>query len=125
MIRRPPRSTLFPYTSLFRSAHDGHALAGLDVDRHVAKHLQVAIALAELVGADCETMQLLVLLEPDVRVHAARRLDLFEHDLLDLPRARRGLPRLRGVRGEAAHERLQIRDALLLLRILGLDALAS
>src|SRR5688572_31552824 len=23
MIRRPPRSTLFPYTTLFRSGHDG------------------------------------------------------------------------------------------------------
>src|SRR3712207_7753643 len=23
MIRRPPRSTLFPYTTLFRSTHDG------------------------------------------------------------------------------------------------------
>src|SRR2546426_6766505 len=23
MIRRPPRSTLFPYTTLFRSLHDG------------------------------------------------------------------------------------------------------
>src|SRR5438034_8180700 len=23
MIRRPPRSTLFPYTTLFRSEHDG------------------------------------------------------------------------------------------------------
>src|SRR2546430_10251337 len=23
MIRRPPRSTLFPYTTLFRSRHDG------------------------------------------------------------------------------------------------------
>src|SRR6202522_2046105 len=27
MIRRPPRSTLFPYTTLFRSRNDGHALA--------------------------------------------------------------------------------------------------
>src|SRR2546427_9541840 len=28
MIRRPPRSTLFPYTTLFRSAlSDGHAVA--------------------------------------------------------------------------------------------------
>src|SRR3712207_9073033 len=27
MIRRPPRSTLFPYTTLFRSA--GHATSGL------------------------------------------------------------------------------------------------
>src|SRR3712207_7436976 len=24
MIRRPPRSTLFPYTTLFRSLHGGH-----------------------------------------------------------------------------------------------------
>src|SRR2546430_12505203 len=24
MIRRPPRSTLFPYTTLFRSANNGH-----------------------------------------------------------------------------------------------------
>src|SRR3712207_7649114 len=29
MIRRPPRSTLFPYTTLFRSAR-ARALAGLD-----------------------------------------------------------------------------------------------
>src|SRR3712207_7844876 len=29
MIRRPPRSTLFPYTTLFRSAPQGHA-AGRD-----------------------------------------------------------------------------------------------
>src|SRR5437016_10676539 len=26
MIRRPPRSTLFPYTTLFRSMHEGLAL---------------------------------------------------------------------------------------------------
>src|SRR5690348_17895238 len=28
MIRRPPRSTLFPYTTLFRSIVDGHLLRG-------------------------------------------------------------------------------------------------
>src|SRR3712207_8654090 len=28
MIRRPPRSTLFPYTTLFRSHRDDHVLAG-------------------------------------------------------------------------------------------------
>src|SRR3712207_7634409 len=27
MIRRPPRSTLFPYTTLFRSVHPGHVPA--------------------------------------------------------------------------------------------------
>src|SRR2546427_7383084 len=31
MIRRPPRSTLFPYTTLFRSQH--HALAQQAADR--------------------------------------------------------------------------------------------
>src|SRR2546422_3873613 len=31
MIRRPPRSTLFPYTTLFRSAQD---LLGIDVLKH-------------------------------------------------------------------------------------------
>src|SRR3712207_9359065 len=34
MIRRPPRSTLFPYTTLFRST-DAHDL-GLDADESVA-----------------------------------------------------------------------------------------
>src|SRR2546421_5124924 len=29
MIRRPPRSTLFPYTTLFRSLVDGHGLRAL------------------------------------------------------------------------------------------------
>src|SRR5689334_24846508 len=29
MIRRPPRSTLFPYTTLFRSDLEEHALRGL------------------------------------------------------------------------------------------------
>src|SRR3712207_8847637 len=29
MIRRPPRSTLFPYTTLFRSAADQHHVAPL------------------------------------------------------------------------------------------------
>src|SRR2546422_6907352 len=28
MIRRPPRSTLFPYTTLFRSSHSGVELHG-------------------------------------------------------------------------------------------------
>src|SRR3989475_5901659 len=31
MIRRPPRSTLFPYTTLFRSAKAGLSLGQMDV----------------------------------------------------------------------------------------------
>src|SRR2546422_7932894 len=30
MIRRPPRSTLFPYTTLFRSSLSGHSGRGFD-----------------------------------------------------------------------------------------------
>src|SRR5438132_7925722 len=33
MIRRPPRSTLFPYTTLFRSRCEGVPLAGENRDR--------------------------------------------------------------------------------------------
>src|SRR3712207_9194975 len=40
MIRRPPRSTLFPYTTLFRSRVAGHA----ERQRHVVKDLVAADA---------------------------------------------------------------------------------
>src|SRR5256885_8698880 len=35
MIRRPPRSTLFPYTTLFRSRHEERAAVGVRLDRHL------------------------------------------------------------------------------------------
>src|SRR2546422_4601998 len=38
MIRRPPRSTLFPYTTLFRSHHDfPGGIARLDFRQHLAR----------------------------------------------------------------------------------------
>src|SRR2546426_6397323 len=40
MIRRPPRSTLFPYTTLFRSSETAHPAA------HVAPHPSHAVAFA-------------------------------------------------------------------------------
>src|SRR5438132_7215686 len=40
MLRRPPRSTLFPYTTLFRSDHEMSAVGVLlDVDRRVRERL--------------------------------------------------------------------------------------
>src|SRR3712207_7861138 len=39
MIRRPPRSTLFPYTTLFRSGSVGHDAGMLDQAFHPAKTL--------------------------------------------------------------------------------------
>src|SRR2546428_8420450 len=38
MIRRPPRSTLFPYTTLFRSALGPRQRASNDVGGHLRRH---------------------------------------------------------------------------------------
>src|SRR5258708_24520440 len=61
MIRRPPRSTLFPYTTLFRSEHDFalfefHALrerrdlTGLDVIGHALDVVDRAVIAPYLAG---------------------------------------------------------------------------
>src|SRR5437016_9632392 len=58
MIRRPPRSTLFPYTTLFRSRDPGiraqrgrEAIAGRHCDEGVALRHPIAILLRHAVGA--------------------------------------------------------------------------
>src|SRR2546423_5791124 len=48
MIRRPPRSTLFPYTPLFRSSTEGHEPLGL---RRGLVVVQVALSMVLVVGA--------------------------------------------------------------------------
>src|SRR3712207_9453181 len=46
MIRRPPRSTLFPYTTLFRSPEEeGRFVAGLREVAPVAEETGVAVAI--------------------------------------------------------------------------------
>src|SRR3989454_10820301 len=40
MIRRPPRSTLFPYTTLFRSIDVDHLLVDAWVGRHVPRRVR-------------------------------------------------------------------------------------
>src|SRR3712207_7691245 len=42
MIRRPPRSTLFPYTTLFRSRRWAHGPALVDVDVRQSEHHLIA-----------------------------------------------------------------------------------
>src|SRR2546430_16195929 len=49
MIRRPPRSTLFPYTTLFRSIGRGHAHPVEGIDRPRVEHL---VRLAEADARD-------------------------------------------------------------------------
>src|SRR2546422_2036552 len=61
MIRRPPRSTLFPYTTLFRSPHPqlprraGKSLAGVD---RPASGKEVVGAGAERAGVDRKSTRL-------------------------------------------------------------------
>src|SRR3712207_8900851 len=57
MIRRPPRSTLFPYTTLFRSGQHG-LLQCAD-----AAHAQVVAVERDVDGADVDR-------EPGERLHA-------------------------------------------------------
>src|SRR5258706_3535401 len=50
MIRRPPRSTLFPYTTLFRSALDNSADMVLIIDRATMRHVDVNQTACRLLG---------------------------------------------------------------------------
>src|SRR3989441_11468592 len=51
MIRRPPRSTLFPYTTLFRSGESGLGGEVFDIsDRSRATVLEMATAAARAAG---------------------------------------------------------------------------
>src|SRR2546426_1508975 len=52
MIRRPPRSTLFPYTTLFRSVDELAALAWEQRQEFVHTALPVAEAVAQALAID-------------------------------------------------------------------------
>src|SRR5687767_15586202 len=41
MMRRPPTSTLFPYTTLFRSGFDRFALCRIEIDAEADHHARV------------------------------------------------------------------------------------
>src|SRR3712207_8970220 len=56
MIRRPPRSTLFPYTTLFRSIPDIARMADL-ADRHmVSWHYWAGLQLHDPTGSPTEAL---------------------------------------------------------------------
>src|SRR3712207_8276954 len=61
MIRRPPRSTLFPYTTLFRSGH-----AGAD-DAYLAKHPTLFIGMSHHQSTAAELHGFLGIPEPVFR----------------------------------------------------------
>src|SRR2546430_4187711 len=66
MIRRPPRSTLFPYTTLFRS-QEGREI---DVDLGAAEHLTQAVLRVVLLRQH-HRQQHLAILQRILHAHAA------------------------------------------------------
>src|SRR5438477_12854801 len=71
MIRRPPRSTLFPYTTLFRSRANDDRLGGVED------------MLREFALSTKEGLALMVLAEALLRVPDAHTADQFIEDKLD------------------------------------------
>src|SRR2546421_6142841 len=65
MIRRPPRSTLFPYTTLFRSIDLGHLLAFSSHHFRRRYHLKPSRE-HELVGQNLQLVQFEVVSAPEV-----------------------------------------------------------
>src|SRR5258708_26955526 len=89
MIRRPPRSTLFPYTTLFRSPQIEEIVAALESDiEHVAKsrgddhRRRGALALDDRVGDERSEEHTSELQSPD---HLVCRLLLEKKKLALLP----------------------------------------
>src|SRR5687768_17637665 len=65
MIRRPPRSTLFPYTTLFRSRSEnapGHPAVGVESGRHydptLGEHQIVDVVAPRAAPAESHRLQL-------------------------------------------------------------------
>src|SRR5437763_11452101 len=58
MPRRPPPSSLFPYTTLFRSSIDGHRVAVVGLERLEAHSVGVAARRCGPPGADRKSTRL-------------------------------------------------------------------
>src|SRR3712207_7176701 len=73
MIRRPPRSTLFPYTTLFRSEIDGARLmvlnAAWQMDEYGKREARQAISMTKVVAANV----VMDVLDRAIQVHGALR----------------------------------------------------
>src|SRR2546426_9658123 len=89
MIRRPPRSTLFPYTTLFRSvAREVHERQDVGRGRAASVHDEVRVLGGDLRAVDPLALEPALLDQPPG--HVGRRI------LPDAPRRREG-ERLRGL----------------------------
>src|SRR5258708_36881784 len=97
MIRRPPRSTLFPYTTLFRSQMDAMGQHGAPPDQPVMIiDVEVVLPLGEQPGGPLDLASVL------------RNMCVHQHILVLAPECAGGieLPRRRGA-GKARRDRIE------------------
>src|SRR5258708_17529379 len=85
MIRRPPRSTLFPYTTLFRSPRDieefavGAVFQGLRIGEigdvlDVRRHVTLAVAIFSMTHSAVVAVQLLALDRKSTRLNSSHQI---------------------------------------------------
>src|SRR5690554_7135481 len=53
MIRRPPRSTLFPYTTLFRSARELNMAAKHSIEKKAALNVDCFTTVSDITAEEC------------------------------------------------------------------------
>src|SRR3712207_3345253 len=70
MIRRPPRSTLFPYTTLFRSVFVEDRQADLDLERHRVGHAALLALLLVVLVLEADGLAAVV---AERRAHGVER----------------------------------------------------
>src|SRR3712207_9562241 len=70
MIRRPPRSTLFPYTTLFRSVFVEDRQADLDLERHAVGHAALLALLLVVLVLEADGLAAVV---AERRAHGVER----------------------------------------------------
>src|SRR5438445_12737693 len=97
MIRRPPSSTLFPYTTLFRSDESARVPGGVGHRGHVAVGIVTQSPhAAERIGGAHQLVRAWVVLEAR---RLPERVGAGEHEPLTVERIRRLVPAWVGDRG--------------------------
>src|SRR2546421_1522644 len=72
MIRRPPRSTLFPYTTLFRSVtYNNFDLYRYDFGKDVKEHMKPSTEIRKYFSESPDTKQVHVLIHPRSEEHTS------------------------------------------------------
>ena len=91
-------------------ADDGNTFTNLNRQVKTIEQRSIFKTLAQTLHFQRQAIELLVQLETQIGILPARRLDILEFNLLNLPGTRRGLLGLGRIRGKPANESLQLGD---------------